>query len=202
MRNMVKISVAALSLALATSTALAEHFYAAGDVGMAKASDTCTGLGVAGVAGCNDTTAPWRVSAGYEFTPNWAAEVGYADYGYAAMGVATAPMVFHGSAVAAGTSLGQWHATGYEFALVGTLPLRGRLAGFARLGGASTRIDLTGPGTRSITPTLAWGLGARYTVTRTFAIRAQYERLGVVGDYANTGKTSLAQITAGIVLKL
>ncbi len=197
MRKLFSILFAGLGLTLATSTVRAEHFYVAGDVGQIRAPDgACAAIGLAGVAGCKDTATSWRVAGGYEFTRNWAVEISYADYGSANLGLTPVPVTFYGKTVPAGGSLGQWKAIGYEFAGVGTWPVAGGFGVFGKLGIATTRLDLSLAGTSLNKTTAAWGLGAKYDVTRTFGVRAQYERIGLVGVYGAT------LITVGIMLGL
>lgn len=192
----------ALGFVLAASPALAQNLYVAGDFGLARASDACRGMDLAGITGCKNTASAWRVSVGYDFTPNWGAELGFADYGSAALGVATVPVVFAGRTFPVGASLGQWKAWGYELAGIGTMPLSREFGVFGKLGLAQTTINLTVPGTRSVTNTIAWGFGAKYAVTRSFAIRVQYERIGVIGDYVTTRRTGATLISGGVVFRL
>lgn len=183
----------ALALGAAAAPALADepvyppyfqqYVYGAVDIGQSRAPDACP----AGAAGCSNTSAVARAGLGYQFVQNFGAEISYGYYGKQSLGMAGA------------TALGDWKASGFELAGVGTLPLTGGFALTGKIGIAPTTYEQTGAG-RSVTSTnLAWGLGVRYGFSQKVALRAQYEDLGNVGDLAS-GQTHIRLITAGVVL--
>jgi OOP family OmpA-OmpF porin len=176
--------------------ALAEGVYAAVDVGQTKGADVCSGSGALGIAGCKDTPTAFRIAGGYQFTPNWGAEASYADYGSADLGMTTVPLL----GVPAGTSLGNWKATAFEVAGIGTLPLANNVSLFAKLGVASTSLKLSiGPSASKTN--LTGGVGAQYDFLRNFGVRVQYEDFGTIGDAASTGTTKLTLLSAGLVYR-
>lgn len=184
----------AIALGAAAAPALADepvlspyfqqYFYGAVDIGQSRAADACP----AGASGCSNTAAVARAGLGYQFVSNFGAEFSYGYYGKASVGAAGA------------TALGDWKASGFELSGVGTLPLSDAFGLTGKIGIAPTTYERTGA-SRSVTSTnLAWGVGVRYTFTPGFALRAQYEDLGSVGD-VTTGQTHIRLITAGVVAR-
>lgn len=186
MRNPSKVLLIAAVLGAAAPPALAQSFYGAVDIGQSKAADVCTG--VTGMSGCTDTSAVFRVAGGYQFVPMMGAEISYGYYGKQSLG-AVGPV-----------SAGDWKASGFELAGVGTFPVGGGFSLTAKAGIAPTTLQLTGTGRSTTTTNLAWGVGARYDFNRDVAVRAQYESLGTVGD-ATTGKTKLTLMTVGVIVR-
>lgn len=104
-----------------------------------------------------------------------------------------------------------WKVNGFGGAVVGDLPIGSRFALSARLGliAAFTQWDWSSTDTMlGFTDKLsdsAWdvspfyGVGARFNFSRSFAIRAEYERYSKVGDAKRTGEFDLDMITAGVV---
>lgn len=171
----------------AAAPAMAQGGYAAIDVGQSNATDICSLAGVS-ISGCKDTATAFRLAGGYKFTPNWGAEASYAYFGSDSRGTA------------AGLSLGDWRATGFEIAGTGTLPLSDGFDLFAKLGVASTKLHLSS-GHSSTKTNVAGGIGAQYNFMQNFGVRAQYEDFGTIGDSATTGTTKLTLISAGLVYR-
>jgi opacity protein-like surface antigen len=161
-----------------------QFFYGAVDIGQSRAPDAC----VPGANGCSNNTAVARAGLGYQFVPNFGAEVSYGYYGSQSLGV-LGP-----------TSLGDWRASGFELSGVGTLPISGPFALTGKIGIARTTYEHTAASHSVATTNLAWGAGVRYNFTDSVAIRAQYEDLGNVGD-VTTGHTHIRLVTAGVVLR-
>lgn len=191
MKNLAKILTAATVLGAASVPALADgFFYGAADIGQTKASNVCNGA-----AGCTDTAGAIRVAGGYQFVPNMGAELSYGAYGKSSVGTV------------GGVAAGDWKASGFEIAGIGALPLTPSGMGGSgffvtgKVGLASTKLELTGPG-KSVTNTnLAYGIGVRYDFNRDVGVRLQYESLGNVGDSTTGGASKLTLITGGVVAK-
>ncbi|MBI5917766.1 MAG: outer membrane beta-barrel protein [Nitrosomonadales bacterium] len=187
--------VLAALLAGFSSVAMAEGsgFYGAVDLGQAKQKDSCTGA-PAGVS-CTATATAFRIGGGYQLNPNVGLEVSYGDYGAAkASGPALGPVSL---------SLA---ATGFQVSAVGSLPVSDAFAFTGKIGVANTTLKTSasalglniGLGSTSTT-TLAYGIGVRYNLTPTIALRAQYEDLGKMNYPGGvTGKTGLSLISAGV----
>lgn len=178
-----------------SSVAMAEGsgFYGAVDIGQAKQKDSCTGT-PAGVS-CTATATAFRIGGGYQLNPNVGLEVSYGDYGAAK---ATGPVL--GTPVTASLA-----ATGFQVSAVGSLPVSDAFAFTGKIGVANTTLKVSaaalglniGLGSASTT-TLAYGIGVRYNLTPTIAIRAQYEDLGKMSYPGGGGKTGLSLISAGV----
>ena len=186
MKNPSRILLIAALLGTASFPAMAaqEYAYGAVDIGQAKAADVCT----AGVTGCTDTSALFRVGVGYQFVPMMGAELSYGYYGKQSLGML------------GGTTRGDWKASGFELSGVGTFPLGGGFALAGKVGIAATTLNQTAANSSVTSTNLAWGVGARYDFNRDVAVRAMYESLGTVGDTAS-GKTKINLLTIGVAMK-
>lgn len=167
-------------------------FYAALDVGQSKTKDACTGL-PAGFA-CKNTATAFRVGGGYQINNNFGVEIGYGDYG---------------SNNASGVVLGvpvtvTMKASGLQAAVVGSLPLSESFALTGKLGVANTKVEGSGAvggfvvNTSATSTTGIFGIGVRYNISKSVALRAQYEDFGKVGDAATTGKSNLSMLSLGV----
>lgn len=181
---------AAVVLASFSGAALAEgsNFYGAIDVGQTKANDACNGM-PAGVS-CKDTDTAVRGSLGYQVNPSLGVEVSYADYGAAKANAGAVEL--------------KAAATGWQVSAVGSLPVAESFALTGKLGAAFTKVEASGTAMgitvalgSANTTTLAYGIGVRYNISKSIALRAQYEDIGKVGDDATTGKSRLTLFTVG-----
>lgn len=194
MKNTPSILSLAILLGAAAAPALADepvyptyfqrYAYGAVDIGPSRAPDACPPV----ASGCSNTAAVARAGLGYQFVANFGAELSYAYYGQQSLGMVGT------------TALGDWKASGFELAGVGTLPLSGGFGLTGKLGIAPTTFENTGTGRSVTTTNLAWGVGMRYDFNPGFALRAQFEGLGKVGD-VTTGQTHLRMLTAGVVAR-
>ena len=196
---MKKSILAAALLSALTSTAMAEGFYGAVDMGQATYEITCSGLPTG--FSCNDTDTVFRFGGGYQFTPNVGIEANYGKLGsYKVSGTdfsAGFPIVASGEAKLATL----------QIAATGTFPVSDSFSLIGKLGIARTTADMSvtasGGGitlsdSESVTSTkLAYGIGAQYNLSKSVGVRAQYEDLGEVGD----GHIKLSLLSAGIVFQ-
>ncbi|HEY9104307.1 porin, partial [Chitinimonas sp.] len=105
-----------------------------------------------------DTT--YSVFGGYQFHPNFAAEVAYRDLGKV-------------------DNLDErYKAHAIQASLVGSYAVSNEVSVFGRLGVASLKIEDSGPDfSDSVRKTKAvFGVGARYAVTKEFGIRGEYNQ--------------------------
>lgn len=188
-----KIFVAAVLSTLAFSSAAVASesgVYGAFDLGQSKMADACTGI-PAGVS-CTNTATAFRVAGGYQVNKNFGIEANYMDSGK------TTASGF-GVTVDGGV-------TGFGVAAVGMLPLSETFALTGKIGVESMSLKVTGTGfgvavSQSASNTNAtFGVGMKYNLTPSVALRAQYEDFGTVGDVATTGTTKLTLLSAGVVL--
>jgi OOP family OmpA-OmpF porin len=184
MKKWANIVVVAVFLGMATTSAMAEGFYAALDAGETTAADACTEAPAS--LACRNTAALYRFAGGYQFDAKWGVEASYGDYGKAALI----------------TTLADWQLSGLQVAGTATFPLGTAFSMLVKLGIAQTTIKLSGVGsTQSATSTqFAYGVGVQYDLSENLAIRVQYEDLGAVGD-ANIGKSNVSLLSGGIVVR-
>jgi OmpA-OmpF porin, OOP family len=194
--------LAILLLAISPPAAMAENsnLYGAIDLGQSTSEDSCKNL-PAGYS-CTKTATAYRISGGYQFTPTLGIEVGYGDYGTTKLSAIAIPGL-------------TWNAeakmSGLTLAATGSFPISESFSLLGKLGIARTSVKSSGSGAYLGTPltplsssfsstTATYGLGAQYSLTKSLAIRAQYDDLGVVGDATN-GKSRITLLTAGVVVK-
>jgi OmpA-OmpF porin, OOP family len=175
--------LAAIALLSLSSTAFAQTGLYVG-LGAGRASAE---IDAAGLTSVDDSDTGFKIYGGYEFTPNFAVEVGYADLGKLSAVDATPPPTstsFESSAVFA-DAVGLW-------------PINREVSLFARAGFAFTTLDIRSstPGLGSVVAgedetNLKLGLGAQFNVTRNVALRAEWERYLDVGEDATTGESDV-----------
>ena len=181
----------------------AKGFYAGLSLGQAKAKGACDSDASVTVSNCNDSDTSWKIFGGYQFTPNFALELGYNDFGRVS-GDATA--VLGGSTFTGNAKI---EATAFELTGVGSLPLGHQFSLYGKLGVyyAETKSSAT---VRQTTPpfasgsastsdnntNLTFGFGARYDITRNIAVRAEWQRFSKVGS-DDTGKGDIDVLAIG-----
>jgi predicted porin len=176
-RKSMKKSLLTLALAaLCTAApAMAAETYVLLDVGQTSLSNC---------AGCSKPAAI-RIGAGYQYKPNLAFETSYAILGSPTVG---------------GVTLTKLSA--FQIAAIGSYPVADAIALTGKLGVVSAMTDVSGINTAGFTGTtslnVSWGLGAQYTVSKQFTVRAQYENLGRFGNSTSPIKGSL--LSAGVVM--
>jgi len=188
--------VAAVLLAGVSGSALATEvgkLYGAIDVGQTTVKSFCDGT-LAGET-CDDAGMGFRGAVGYQVMPNLAVEASYANYGTAE---------FNDNA---GFTV-DGNVTGFQFSAVGSYPVADAFSLTGKLGLALTNGELdaniAGFGSAKFdddTTTLAWGIGVRYDINTSIAVRAQYESLGKISFDSTdpTAESDVNLLTAGIV---
>lgn len=180
-------------------------FYTALDVGQSKVSGFCNILPP--TVPCNDTGRAVQLGVGYQVSETWGAELAYAHLASIVAegttqitGVTGTPITVPYTALVrirgpllsgvATIPLGEgWSLT----PRIGTLRLANMnvLVETSNSTGGYSHIGYTGLG-------LYWGIGVQYDFTDTYAIRAQYQDFGTVGNTA-TGKFAVQTLTLGLV---
>ena len=170
----------AILLAASAMPASAEDFYVALDHGISKASGVCT------AGGCNENASIFRISAGYLFSPRWALELSYGDYGKASSSAST-----------------NWEARGIQLSGTGSYPLYEGVSLLGKLGIAHTQFESYGmAGTPAADDTrIAYGIGGTFDYSPSANIRLQYESLGKVGNASTTGTARITLLSLGIALR-
>lgn len=168
---------------------------------------TDAALASAGIGGISssvkDNDTGYKIRLGYQFSPNWAVEGGYVDFGKFKYNASfTTPV--------AGTASGDIEASGWNLDARGSLPMGERFSAFGKVGlmystaEANVSISAGGVGAsdrakaRKTVPGL--GLGVEYAATKAFALRAEWERYFRLGN-ADTGEGDVDLLSVGLDLR-
>lgn len=189
----VVFGLAAATFALPAAAQLrATGLYLGGSLGQAKAKDFCNGLSGTGVS-CDDKDTAWKLFAGYQFHPNVAVELGYADLGKAKASDPTAEV--------------SDEATAWDLTAVGSWPVANQFSIYGRFGfyrsEVKSKVSISGFGSASddkTTTDITFGLGARYDITRNLGIRAEWQRYNDVKDAFDT-KSNVDVLSIGALYR-
>lgn len=206
MERNVKKATLFVGLLLASGTSLAQQpgFYMGASLGQAKVDldvnslvSDLRALGVTNISSRKDEKdTAWKVFGGYQFSPYLALEGGYADFGkYTARLKGT----YLGNGV---TAIGEAQAYAFFADVVGHFPLRDNtlsIFGKAGVAYAHTKLNATArAGANSASDATSdndtvakLGAGLRYSFTKQFAVRAEYERYFNVGKSSTTGESDV-----------
>lgn len=183
------ICIASITAALFALPAAAQEagFYAGISVGQAKARDTCNVM-PAGIS-CDDATTTWKLVGGYQFSRNFAAELGYTN------------RLAH--ATASGFGLAEEiKSSAFELVAIPSYPL-GDLSLFGKLGVYAARTDDTTnfAGSESVSNTdFTFGLGVGYQFSRSFGARVEWQRYSKVGG-GDIGKADIDALNVGVLYR-
>jgi len=182
-----------LALTLLTAPAFASAFeprtpgpYFGVGFGQSKMKDASTAF-VGTTSDDSDTAI--KFFGGYMFNPFVGLELGFNDFGK-----------FTGS-----FPLEEWRASGFDFSVVGMLPVPNVYCNFAlfgKVGANFWNVDDNFPafGVISTSGTSAsYGLGAELGITRNAGFNLQWERFTNVGDPNLTGKSDIDTMTLNFV---
>jgi len=159
----------------------AQGFYAGVSLGEARFPDACSSNAGVTRSNCNDTNTTWKIFGGHQFSPNFAWEVGYNDFGRVS---SDALATIGGSTFAGNASL---EATAWELSAIGSLPLASQFSIFGRLGAyyAKTKSNVNLANASSSASNhnsnFTFGLGAQYDITKKIGVRAEWQRFPRVG---------------------
>lgn len=160
-----KASVAVLGIAAATlafsagaqTTNDQSAFYLGGSVGQSKFKD-CTGCS-------DDKDTAWRLLGGYQFNRNFAAEVGYHNFGEAK---------FPGGSV---------KANAWELVGVGLFPVSNAFGIYGKLGGHHSELKDGGSETGN---GLTYGAGVQYDIMPALGLRGEWQRYDKVAGQSDS----------------
>ncbi len=150
----------------------------------------------------DDTDNGWKIYGGYKFNQNMAVEGSYADFGEMTIDSnVTSPFQ--------GTLDTTWEAQTLAVAGVGILPLAYSMELFGKIGVHYWDVDYqrtasAGGGVGSASESengtdLLFGVGAGYTLNNNFALRAEWERYGNIGDDNTTGEFDVDMWSVGVM---
>ena len=163
-------------------------WYLGASVGQSKARH----VDCAGFSSCDTKAAAFGILGGYQINRNFAAELGYHDFGrvtFSAPGVS-----------------GNIKASAAELVGLGAYPFANQFSLYGKLGAyraeAKLSASLAGLGSGSLkdrTTDLTFGFGARYDVTRETGVRAEWQRYKNVGGDDTGGKYDIDVISIGLI---
>ncbi len=163
-------------------------WYLGASVGQSKARH----VNCAGFDSCDTKAAAFGILGGYQINRNFAAELGYHDFGrvtFSAPGVS-----------------GNIKASAAELVGLAAYPVASQFSLYGKLGAyraeAKLSASLAGLGSGSLkdrTTDLTFGFGARYDVTRETGVRAEWQRYKNVGGDDTGGKYDIDVISIGLI---
>lgn len=192
MKKLKRRWMVAAMLASLSGVTLAEGggFYGAIDLGQGQLKDACAET--VSNETCSDTDMAFRGALGYQLHPNVAVEASYASYGTSK---------YNDNA---GGFTGKAEVTGFLLSAIGSYPLSDAFSLTGKLGAAL----LTGEVTVAFSgvsvmfddnsTTLAWGIGVRYNISPSVALRAQYEALGEA-SFGGGAVSDVNLLSAGLI---
>jgi OOP family OmpA-OmpF porin len=137
--------------------------YVGGSIGQSKFKFDCGGAPT-----CDQTDTALRIFLGYQFNPNIAAEIGYADLGKSKVGDPTGSDDVKGSA--------------WDVSAVGLWPLASQFSLLGRLGLFHGETKVTGADNFKDTKSgVLWGLGGQFDLNRNLGFRAEWNRYSKMG---------------------
>lgn len=155
MKNKLAHSLAIIAVAAAASSTYAQSAYVGGNVGTTDwKSDS-----INGIPGSSKGTS-YKLYGGYSFTPNVALEAGYADLGKLS------------------GDTGSTKGRGPFIDVVGKMPLANDFSALGRIGVFNGKLSSNGNGvsTSNSSTNPKYGLGLQYDLSKTSAIRGEWER--------------------------
>jgi OmpA-OmpF porin, OOP family len=139
--------------------------YVGGSLGQSKMKFDC-----GGAATCDQTDTALRIFLGYQFTPNIAAEIGYADLGKSKIGDPSVPFS------------DDVKATAWDLSAVGLWPLANQFSILGRLGIFHGETKVSGTDDFKDTKTgVLWGLGGQFDLNKNLGFRAEWNRYSKMG---------------------
>lgn len=212
-KNSMRFIAVIVGVAMAATPPLAvagsSGFYGVIDLGQSKFKGACdlgnfTDIGATSVS-CKQTDTAYRISAGYQINDNFSAEAGYLDAGKVGANIAGTYLGVPYTGTAA-IKDSEW-----QLAAIGTIPLGNNFSVFGKAGlsrwdvrtfVSATAGGVTAAGSGKATGIdFLWGLGAKYDITPSVALRAQFES-HKAGDVAITGRGTIEMLNLGLIYKI
>lgn len=182
----------AASMGAQAQTAGSTGFY--GGLGIGRASTDTPSAGFVGAKDEHSTA--WKLFGGYQLNQHFALEGGYVDLGKASV---------HGGPPGI-PPFGTLDSQAWQGSVVGSLPINQQFALTGKLGIARTNTDVFSniggtPFAATDKNTAAtYGLGARYDLTKTVALRGEWERFRI-GTTGLGGKSDVNMFSLNAIMK-
>ena len=171
-------ALAAALPAAAQNPSRLSSVYVGADLGQSKFTDGCRLRGITS-SDCDDKDSSWGLFAGYNFTPNLAAEVGYHDLG----------------TVSDGNSV---DGQALELVGVGRFPITERFSAYGKLGGY--RGHLKNRESEANTD-LTYGVGVQYDFTNHLGVRGEWQRYPNMGGGDFNRETDVDVMRVGALFR-
>lgn len=163
--------------AFAAAALVSVPAFAQGYIGFGLGSSKISGFDNGTISGGNTNKGLVKIYGGFQFTPNWGAELQYSDLGKRDI-------------TNAGVAAGSFSTSQYSIAGTGTLPLNSGFSLLGKLGVSANRINAPAGALSSSNNTSALiGVGASYSITPALSVRVEYEDFGKVATIAANGST-------------
>ena len=150
--------------------------FAQGYAGLGLGSSRISGFDNGTITGGNTNKSLVKVYGGFQFTPNWGAELQYSDLGKRDVSNA-------------GVAAGSFTTSQYSIAGTGTLPLSSGFSLLGKLGVSANRIGGSALLSSSNNTSALIGVGASYSITPALSVRVEYEDFGKVATVAANGSS-------------
>jgi len=176
------LALPAVSMAQARSDT---GWYLGASVGQSKARH----VNCAGFDSCDTKAAAFGILGGYQISRNFAAELGYHDFGRVTL---------------SGPGSANIKANAAELVGLGAYPFANQFSVYGKLGAYHAEAKLSPPGSGSASlkdrnTDLTFGFGAQYDVTREAGVRVEWQRYKNVGGDDTGGKHDIDVISVGLI---
>lgn len=191
------IAITFASCILWATSAVASSYYLTLNAGAARLKDRCANTATG--FECKNIAPAYGLDAGYQFSEMFGAELGLGNFG-----------LYKTSGQLFGSDLDVSHQVlGAKLSATITVPLSNSFALTGKLGAARTSTNAStsyapGPAIEPYTASansLVYGLGFKYKLNDSFALRMQYENIAKTGD-ETLGTDSLSLLTVGLSYQL
>ncbi|HEY5897364.1 MAG TPA: outer membrane beta-barrel protein [Burkholderiales bacterium] len=174
---------AALALPAGAQGLNMSAFYVGATLGQSEFKDSCDGIG-AGVS-CDEKDTAWRLLGGYQFNRNFAAELGYHNFGE--------------TKASAGGISASIKSKAWELVGIGSLPVANQFSLYGKLGGYRADTELTsnfGASGKDTNTGWTYGFGAQWDPMAQLGVRVEWQQYRDVGG-DNSGKGEINVLSVG-----
>ena len=189
MKNLsISISLIITSFAFTNNLNAATYPYIGFSIGLASIEEACESSGIS-VVSCEDSDTSFKVYGGAKLHRNFAFEVAYVDMGESVVKDNVDTLVIE--------------AAGLNASVFGIIPASRNIDLFGKVGLMYWEVEKSSSGTSNGTMVssegsdITFGFGANVGVSRTFALRAEFEKFRKVGGEVTTGESAVTVLTLG-----
>ena len=185
----ISISLIITSFAFANNLNAATYPYIGFSIGQASIEEACESSGIS-VVSCEDSDTSFKVYGGAKLHRNFAFELAYVYMGESVVKDNVDTLVIE--------------ATGLNASVFGIIPASRNIDLFGKVGLMYWEAEKSSSGTSNGTiassegADITFGFGANVGVSRTFALRAEFEKFRKVGGEMTTGESAVTVLTLGV----